>query len=322
MSVKFKDYYDTLGVTRSASQDDIQKAFRKLARKLHPDVNKEPDAEDRFKEINEAYEVLKDPEKRKKYDALGANWKAGQDFTPPPGWSAPGWENVDVQFGDLGDLGGFSEFFSSLFGGLGDTRQGGFRSARSAPRQRRGQDQETEIEITLEEAARGGNKTIQIDRPVARPNGTVASERSSFNVKIPPGVTQGSKIRLAGQGGKGSGGGPEGDLYIGIRLRPDPRFKVEEHNLRTTVPVTPWEAALGADVIVPTLDGPVSMKLPAGTQSGQTLRLRGKGLPKRQGENGDLFASIQVATPKTLSPRERELFESLSKESSFKPRGS
>lgn len=317
MAVKFQDYYETLGVSRSASQDEIQKAYRKLARKYHPDVNKAADAEDKFKHVTEAYEVLKDPEKRKKYDALGANWKAGQDFQPPPGW-----ENIRFSTGMGDGMGGtdFSDFFSQIFGGSFGGGMGGFRGAggaRGHSLRRRGEDYEVSIEATLSEVHTGASKRIDFDVHDAEGR----TERKSLTVTIPMGVKSGSKIRLAGQGGPGIGGGPNGDLFLRVKIRADSRFEVEEHNLRTTLRLTPWEAALGAELSVPTLEGPVKMKVPAGIQSGQTLRLKGKGLNKRQGEAGDLLVAVQIAVPKELTARERELFEELAKESKFDPRG-
>ncbi len=322
MSVKYKDYYNILGVERSAAQDSIQKAYRKLARKFHPDVNKDKDAEEKFKEINEAYEVLRDPEKRKRYDTLGANWKAGQDFTPPPGW-----ENVTFDFGGGNGqgLGDFSDFFASLFGGgglggfEGIPGMGGFGGRRASMR-RRGQDHEVELELSLDEIHRGGTRKIEIAVPAMRSDGTMAMERQNYDVTIPRGITEGSRIRLAGRGGPGGPGGEPGDLYLNVRLRPDPRFQLEGFDLRGTLPITPWEAALGAEVSVPTLDGSVTMKIPAGSQSGQSLRLRGKGLPAREGGHGDLYMTLKIVVPRDLSPRERELFESLARDSHFRPR--
>jgi curved DNA-binding protein len=311
MAVKFQDYYETLGVARSATQEEIQKAYRKLARKYHPDVSKESGAEDKFKQVTEAYEVLKDPDKRKRYDALGANWKAGQDFQPPPGW-----ENVHFSTGGMGGA-DFSDFFSQIFGGsFGGPGMGGFRAGgRAHSLRRRGEDYEVGIEATLYEVHTGASKRIEFD---VRDDGRV--ERKSLTVTIPMGVKSGSKIRLAGQGGPGIGGGPNGDLFLRVKIRPDSRFEIDGHNLRTTLRLTPWEAALGTEVNVPTLEGPVKMKVPAGIQSGQTLRLKGKGLNKRQGEAGDLLVAVHIGVPKVLTEDERRLFEELAKTSTFDPR--
>jgi curved DNA-binding protein len=327
MAVTFQDYYETLGLKRNATEDQVHKAYRKLARQYHPDINKAPDAAEKFKQVNEAYEVLRDPEKRRRYDQLGRDWRSGEPFTPP------GAENVDIHFKDLGGFGdgGFSDFFKAFF----DDRRGfGPDESSFGPRRRastedwsrqtawprKASNEEAEIEITLEEAARGAKKSIQLERMVPGDHGRLRPEQSSYTVTIPAGVTEGSIIRLAGQGGKGTHGGPPGDLLLRVRLRPDPRFHVEGHNLRTRVDVTPWEAALGARVDIPTLDGTVTLRVPPGTQSGQTLRLRGKGLPRRRGDAGDLLADIRIAVPKTLSSRERELFEELARDSQFRPR--
>jgi curved DNA-binding protein len=317
MAVGYKDYYQALGVSRDASQDEIQRAYRKLARKYHPDLNKSSDAEEKFKEVSEAYEVLKDPEKRKAYDQLGADWKEGQDFRPPPGWdmhfdfgrgAGPG---QGFQAGGF-DEGVFSDFFESLFGG---SFGGGRRSARGrspfggAQAQQGGADQEAVLRLGLEEAYRGGTRPVTLETPGAG--------QRRLDVRIPPGILPGRKIRLAGQGGQGPGG--KGDLYLRIEVDPHPRFRLEGKDLHTDLPVTPWEAVLGARVQVPTLDGPVSLKIPGGTQSSQKMRLRGKGMPDPKGA-GDLYANIQIRVPKKPSQKEKEAFEELSRVSSFNPR--
>lgn len=311
MPVKFQDYYDTLGVSRDASHEEIRKAFRKLARQYHPDVNKTPGAEDKFKQINEAYEVLGDEEKRKKYDSLGANWRAGQDFTPPPGWGGFEFHGTSGGFDD------FSDFFASLFGDPGMGRDfGGWTHTR---RPMRGSDEHADIEVTLYEALHGTTKTIEVDRPSKGPRGRMASQRKTYTVKIPKGVTEGSQIRLSGQGSVGPGGGLPGDLYLRVHLRRDPHFEVDGHNLKTVLAITPWEAALGAEVSLKTVEGSVSMKVPPGTSSGKVFRLKGKGLSKPQGDRGDLLVTVQIVVPKSLTSRERELFEQLSRESRFIP---
>ena len=323
--MKYQDYYKTLDVERNASQDEIQKAYRKLARKYHPDMNKTREAEEKFKEVGEAYEVLGDSQKRNRFDKLGANWQAGQNFTPPSGF-----ENVSFEFGSDGsrgfssdDRGGFSDFFGSLFG---DVSRGGFGSQKSQGSgrasgggsffQQKGQDIESEITITLEEAYHGAKKTISLE--MAGGGGGISSK--NIQVTIPSGTTTGKNIRLAGQGGKGSGGGSDGALLLKVKIAPHPDFKLEGYNTTVTVPVTPWEAALGTKVRVLTLDGPVSLNIAPGTQSGQKLRLRGKGLPKKGGKQGDQFAEIRIFLPVELTDEEKELFERLAEVSTFDPR--
>jgi curved DNA-binding protein len=325
MAVKFQDYYETLGVDRSASKEQIQAAYRKQARKLHPDVNKSPDAEEKFKRLNEAHEVLQDPEKRRRYDSLGENWQAGQDFTPPPGWeffgSRPGGGGGGRSFrfetfgGDFEDspFSGFSDFFDILFGGGNSNGRRrspfGGRSGRSAwARAAQGQDQEAEITISLEEAHRGVRKTISLEGG------------KTLEVNIPAGTPDGHRLRLRGQGGSGSGGAQAGDLYLRVRLAPHALFRLNGEDLEVEVPVAPWEAALGARIEVPLLEGKATLKLVPGAQSGQRLRLRGKGLTRRSGGQGDLYAVIRIVVPSSLSSREKELYEELSRVSSFQPR--
>lgn len=302
MAVGFRDYYEVLGVPRGASDEEIRSAYRKLAREYHPDVNKDPGAEDRFKEVSEAYEVLRDPEKREKYERLGANWKAGEDVS-----GASGFGGGASGFGDgagqgFGDGAGFSDFFESFFGGRRGA-SGGFEGFSM-----RGGDQEATIEVSLEEAARGGKQRISL------------ADGRDFEVQIPPGVRDGQKIRLAGQGGEGASGGPAGDLYLRVRIKRHPRFRREDDDLVVEIPVAPWEAALGATVPVPTLNGSAKVKVPAGSSSGRRLRLRGEGMPGPGGRKGDLYASVRVVVPKALEKRERELFEELAAVSRFDPR--
>ena len=334
MAVKFRDYYEVLGVARTASADEIKKAYRKLARKYHPDVNPgDKTAEEKFKELNEAYEVLSDPEKRQRYDQLGANWKAGADFTPPPGWEGArggGFDFGEVFGGGRGPS-GFSDFFESFFSGGRGPRAG----ARATMR---GSDVEAEIALTLEEAHRGGTRTITFEAaercpdcggtgvkddrtcPTCRGAGLVRRPKS-LEVNIPAGVRDGSVIRLAGQGEPGTGNAPAGDLFLRARIRPHHIFRlVGEDDVEVELPVAPWEAALGAKVSVPTLDGPVEMTIPAGTQGGQRLRLRGQGLNRRPGGRGDEYVRLKIVIPPKLTPRERELFEKLAAESRFNAR--
>lgn len=299
MAVGFRDYYEVLGVPRGASDEAIRSAYRKLARENHPDVNKDPGAEDRFKEVSEAYEVLRDPEKREKYERLGANWKAGEDVSGASGFGG-GFAGGDGQ--GFGDGDGFSDFFESFFGGRRGA-SGGF-----AGFSMRGGDQEATIDVTLEEAARGGKQRISL------------ADGRDFEVQIPPGVRDGQKIRLSGQGGEGASGGPAGDLYLRVRIKRHPRFRREGDDLVVEIPVAPWEAALGATVPVPTLDGSARVKVPAGSSSGRRLRLRGEGMPGPGGRKGDLYASVKVVVPKVLEKRERELFEELAAVSRFDPR--
>ena len=326
MPVKYQDYYEILGVSRTASQEEIRKAYRKLARKYHPDVSKEPRAETRFKELGEAYEVLGDAEKRRKYDELGSSWSAGQEFTPPPGWQNMHFEHGPGGQGgqafDFSELGGFSEFFEQLFGG-------GMRRGRAAGRGdpepeawgARGQDAEAEITITLEAACHGARKRISLQTEAVDERGRVRPSVKTYDVNIPAGTADGARIRLASQGGPGTPGAGAGDLYLHIRLAPHPQFRVAGHDLEVDLPVTPWEAALGGRVAAPTLDGAAKLQLPAGTQSGQKLRLRGKGLPGLGNQPpGDLFALVKIVVPKRLSAREKELLEELGRVSRFNPR--
>ena len=318
MAVGFRDYYEVLGVPRGAGDEEIRSAYRKLAREYHPDVNKDPGAEDRFKEVSEAYEVLRDPEKREKYDRLGANWKAGEDVSGASGFGGSsgfggasgfgGGSGFTGGFGGgngegFGDGGGFSDFFESFFGGRGGGSARGFEGFSM-----RGGDQEATLEITLAEAARGGKRKFSL------------ADGRDFEVRIPPGVRDGQKIRLAGQGEEGASGGPAGDLYLRVRIKRDPRFRREGDDLVVEIPVAPWEAALGATVPVPTLDGSAKVKVPAGSSSGRRLRLKGEGMPSPGGGKGDLYASVRIVVPKKLEKRERELFEELAEVSRFDPR--
>ena len=318
MAVKYQDYYDALDVSRSASQADIQKAYRKLARKYHPDINKSKDAEERFKTIGEAYEVLKDVEKRKKYDALGSDWRAGQDFSPPPGWEYQTFRSGDRGFsfdssGDVFGDTGVSDFFKSLFGETFGTS--GSRKRTGFWRER-GQDQEVDVTISLEDAYHGGRKSLTLESQ------DTSGRRSTrnFEVTIPAGIAEDKRLRLGGQGSKGSGGGPAGDLYLRIHIAPHSHFRVSGNDLEVEVLLTPWEAALGAEIKVPTLDGSAAVKVPSGIQSGKKIRLRGKGLLGRNGQRGHLYAVIGIAVPRQLESRERELFEELARTSSFAPR--
>ncbi len=343
MSVEYKDYYKSLGVERTASADEIHKAFRKLARQFHPDVAKnKKEAENKFKEINEAHDVLNDPEKRRKYDALGANWKQGAEFRPPPGWDGGGGrfrrggsgpaEDADFQFGGTG----FSDFFEQIFGRQARGGGGGGFASNGGDRAARGQDIEGDIMVTLEEALHGSVRSVSLRRAAACEHcgGTGESKRrvcpacggsgqvqksETYQVKIPAGVLAGQRLRVAGKGGAGAGGGGSGDLFLIIRLAGHPDFRVEEGHLSCDLDLTPWEAVLGAQLAVPTLAGPVNIRIPAGTQNGQRLRVRGRGLGK-EGARGDLFVAIRVQVPERIADGERALWEKLAHESHFNPR--
>ncbi|MFE0254782.1 DnaJ C-terminal domain-containing protein [Streptomyces sp. NPDC059010] len=307
-----RDFYEVLGVARTADPDEIQRAYRTLARKYHPDVNKDPQAEERFKEINEAFSVLSDPEQRARYDRFGEDFRkvpedweervaagagAGSGFWGTTGggprvrYSTAGFggEGVDVE-----------DLFGSLFGGAGRMR---------VP----GADQEAELPLTVEEAYRGGRRTVTLAGP---------SGQRRYQVDVPPGATDGQRIRLAGEGGRGSGDdAPAGDLYLRVRIQPHPEFRLDGRDVHVKLPVTPWEAALGATVPVPTPSGATAkVTVPAGSSSGRRLRLRGEGLPGPRGANGDLYAELRIMVPPRLSDRERELLEELAAVSSFDPR--
>ena len=308
-----KDYYKILGVSREASQEEIKRAYRKLARKYHPDVSKEPDAEARFKEINEAHEVLKDPEKRAAYDALGNQWQAGQEFRPPPGGFHQEFRHGEEEV----DLGRFSDFFASLFGsGLGgfsgNFRQSGQRASR------RGQDQTARVELSLEEAYQGTTRTLRLETPQQDAQGQIRSQLRTLRVRIPPGVSEGRQIRLAGQGLPGIGGGPAGDLYLQVHLQPHPFFQVDGRDVLLRLPITPWEAALGATVQVPTLGGAVSLRVPAGSQSGKRMRLKGRGLPGNPA--GDQYVTLEIRTPAATTEAQKECYRRMETLFDFHPR--
>ena len=313
--MQFKDYYQVLGVPRAATQDEIKRAYRKLARKYHPDVSKESDAEARFKEVGEAYEVLRDPEKRAAYDQFGSDWKAGQEFRPPPDWDA-GFEFR----GDFGGAGasGFSEFFESLFGGAGPFAgaapghgaRHGYRS--------RGENHHAKILVSLEDAYRGGRRTVQLQMPEVDARGHVGVKQHRLSVTIPKGVVAGQQIRLAGQGGAGIGGAPKGDLYLEIEFEPHRLFRAEGRDIYLALPVAPWEAALGARVPVQTLGGTVELTIPPGAQSGQKLRLKGRGLPGQP--PGNQYVELRMVTPPATSPDSRALYQRMSEAFDFDPR--
>jgi len=314
--MKYKDYYEILGVKRDASADDIRKAYRKLAQKYHPDVTKDPAGEEKFKEVGEAYQTLKDPEKRKAYDELGSSFASGQEFRPPPGWEqrfreAPGGGSQSFSFDDL-DL-------SDLFESLSRGRRGG--GGQRTPRPMRGPDFEVAVQLTLEDAIRGTQVELHVALPEYDEHGAVHAVEKTIKARIPKGATDGQRLRLRGQGGKGMNGGANGDLYLDITLRPHALFRADGHDLYLDVPLAPWEAALGASVQIPTPDGNVNLKIPAGTTAGRKLRLGGKGLPRPEGSPGDLYAVAQIVNPTVLTDRERELYRELAQASRFDPRG-
>jgi len=336
MAVAYKDYYASLGVPRTATADEVKMAYRKLARKYHPDLNPgDKDAEQKFKDAQEAYEVLSDPKKRERYDRLGANWQAGAEFRPPPEWQEASYDFGDRDGDDYfegGGFGDFSDFFKAAFGG----RRRGFRGG--AGFQMRGQDIEADLSVTLEETHRGGTRLLSLELdepcrecggtgkkgnrpcPVCRGRGTQPGLKK-LEVIIPPGVRDGTVLRLAAQGEPGMNGAPAGDLHVHLRLLPHPRFSlVGSNDLLLELPVAPWEAVLGARVPVETLDGRVELTIPPGSQTGKKLRLRGQGLRRRDGSRGDLYVQLKVVVPTQPTQLERELFQQLAAESSFKPR--
>jgi len=314
MPVQFRDYYETLGVSKTASEDEIRSAFRKLARKYHPDVAKDKKAaEEKFKQINEAYEVLSDPEKRKKYDQLGANWNQPGGFQPPPDWGGQQPGGGFYRYGGGGDGGvefefggtGFSDFFEAFFGGgRGRSAFGGF--GRSQAEAERGSDVEADIMVPLEEALNGATRTVSLRRAGSK-------KVETYQVKIPRGVREGQRIRLAGQGEAGERGGKSGDLFLRVRLARHPDFQVEGSDLIHEGRIFPWQAVLGTELQVSTLEGNVRLKVPPGTRSGQRFRLRGRGLPGVSGGRGDLYVELQVEVPKKISERERELWTELAR---------
>jgi curved DNA-binding protein len=320
MAVKFRDYYEILGVARTAKDDEIKKAYRKLARKFHPDLNpNNKQSEERFKEIQEAYEVLSDSDKRKKYDQLGANWKNGADFTPPPNWGAGGGGfqgtiNVEDLFGRGGGQeragGAFSDFFEALFGGMGGLGGGGAAGSdpgrrRTTGRGGRAAESETELSLPLEDMHRGTTRKLTV---------RLGNAEKTIDVRIPPGARDDSKVRIP------SGGPNGGDLYVRLRQQPHPHFIVKSDDTEVEVSITPWEAALGATIEVPTLDGSAEIRVPPGIASGQRLRLRGQGLNIRGGGRGDHFVRLKIVLPKELTEAEKKLFQELARVSHFRPR--
>lgn len=314
--MKFKDYYQVMGVPRDAAQDEIKRAYRKLARKYHPDVSKETDAEDRFKEVQEAYEVLKDPEKRAAYDQLGSRYQAGQDFRPPPDWD----QGFEFHGGGYtgADTSRFSDFFEELFGRAfrGGSERGG--AAERGPFGTRGADAHARILIDVEDALHGTSRPITLRHTVLGPQGRPEVRTRTLNVRIPKGIRQGQHIRLAGQGDPPIGGGEPGDLYLEVEFRPHPLYRVEGSDLYLELPVAPWEAALGATVKVPTPSGPVDLKIPPGSSGARKLRLKGKGIPAKH--PGDLYVVLRIALPPADRQENKEAYEAFRRATRFDPR--
>lgn len=309
--MQFKDYYQIMGVARDATHDEIKRAYRKLARKYHPDVSKEPDAEARFKELGEAYEVLKDAEKRTAYDQLGANWKGGQEFRPPPDW------NAGFEFGGGGFTGGdaadYSDFFESLFGR-------GFRAGREgrASFRARGEDHHAKVLISLEDTYQGATRTITLRVPGVDAQGHVTTTERVLNITIPKGIREGQHIRLSGQGSAGAGEGKAGDLYLQVEFLAHPLYRVDGRDLYLDLPVAPWEAALGATVKVPTLGGIVELKIPEGSGSGRKLRLKGRGIPGDP--PGDCYVVLAIALPPADTEADKDFYRKMAQELNFNPR--
>lgn len=324
MAVQFQDYYKILGVEKTSSQEEVQRAYRKLARKYHPDVNKSREAEEQFKSINEAYEVLKDPEKRKRYDTFGQYWQEG-GFQPPPEWEhafksrrGPQRRSSGTSF-HFGGAGGFSDFFNMLFGeDIFGTDVGRPFSARATQRR----PAKAELTISLSEAYHGATKHISLETVDNSERGVREPSTRTYRVKIPKGVTNGSLIRLSGKRKANTGTPPLGELTLTVKIAPDPRFRLEGHDLSSIISVSPWEAVLGAKIPVETLEGQVTLTIPRGTQNGTKLRLRGRGLPTKDGKHGDLIVEISVAVPQTLTESEEKLFRELARTSDFDPRKS
>ncbi|MGZ5011836.1 MAG: DnaJ C-terminal domain-containing protein [Methylobacter sp.] len=312
--MEYKDYYKIMGLSRNATQDEVKRAYRKLARKYHPDVSKEKDAEAKFKELGEAYEVLQDPEKRAAYDRLGANWKAGEDFRPPPHWD----EGFEFKGGGFtgGGAGVFSDFFEQLFG------RGGFRPSEQSARgfQTRGQDAHAKIYIDLEDSILGTTRNITLSAPEMDARGHVQVKQRSLNIKIPKGIKPGQHIRLSGQGDPGSGGGKAGDLLLEIAFNPHRLYRISDADIYLDLPVTPWEAALGAKIKVPTPDGNVDLKIPPNSHQGSKLRLKGRGLPAKT--PGDFFVVLQIALPSANTDRAKAVYQKMQQELNFNPRQS
>lgn len=314
--MEYKDYYKIMGVNRDASQDEIKRAYRKLARKYHPDVSKEADAEVKFKEVGEAYEVLKDPEKRAAYDQLGANWKAGQDFNPPPGWDQ-GFEFHGGGFTGA-DSASFSDFFEELFGRAAYSQGAGAQAGGYQQYSARGEDAHAKVLIDLEDAYNGASRAITLKHTELGSDGRPHLKERTLNVKIPKGVKEGQHLRLSGQGSPGAGQGKAGDLYLEIAFKPHPLYRVEGKDVYLDLPVAPWEAALGAKVKVPTPTGVLDLKIPAESRAGQKLRLKGKGIPGKPA--GDFYVVLQIALPPANTEQAKAAYKAFAEAVPFNPR--
>lgn len=314
--MQFKDYYEVMGLKRDATVEQIRRAYRVLARKFHPDVNKAADSEARFKELGEAYEVLKDPEKRAAYDQLGANWKTGQDFRPPPDWGT-GTEAAGGTYSDA-EAAQFSDFFESLFG-RGQGGAGGGARAKRPPLRAQGEDHHARIQIDLEDSYSGAQRSLNLRVPQLTADGHVQMQEHTVSFAIPRGVRAGQQIRLGAQGGPGHGDGPRGDLYLEVEFRPHPRYRAERHDVYLDLPVAPWEAALGAEVEVPTPTGTVALTIPPGSTTGRKLRLKGRGLPAAT--PGDFYFVLQIVQPAASTPAEQAAYRDFSAQfKHFSPR--
>jgi curved DNA-binding protein len=329
--MEYRDYYKILGMARTATADEIKKSYRRLARKFHPDVSKEKDAEQKFKEVQEAYEVLKDPEKRAAYDQLGSEWKSGEQFRPPPDWGGgfefrggprQGRAGAGTRAGarhteEFEEAEGYSDFFSSLFGARGFSGGGGSNPFGGAGA-RAARDHHARVDIDLEEAYAGTTRTLELKRPDLKPDGTLDLKTHTVRVTIPAGVTEGQLIRLAGQGEQSTNGGKPGDLYLEVHIKPHRLFQLEGRDVTLTLPIAPWESALGATVTVPTLGGGVEMRIPPNSQSGQKMRLRGRGLPGQT--PGDQYIQLKLVVPPANTPEARAVFEEMKQKLDFNAR--
>jgi curved DNA-binding protein len=315
--MEFKDYYTTLDIDRNATQDEVKRAYRKLARKYHPDINKEADAEQRFKEIGEAYEVLQDVEKRAAYDKFGKDWQAGQDFKPPPDWDS-GFEFTGGGYTET-DASQFSDFFESLFGAGGGPGQHGPFAGQHTRYSGKGQDLHAKIVINLEDSYRGSKQSLTLQRPAVDDSGHVITRPHTLQVSIPKGITEGQQIRLTGQGAAGMGGGTNGDLFLEVAFSKHSHFTPDARDIMLTLPIAPWEAALGGTVPVPTLGGTVELKIPPNSQTGKKMRLKGRGLSSAKAR-GDQYVTLAIMVPKAATDKDTELYNSMKKSMSFNPR--